>query len=303
MSDTKRKKKLFKGERTASTIIIILALIVFLLLIIFDITPAVTLVLAALAATATFEIVRAVGTKSKLLFVIACAVSALMVIFEGFSVPLPSASVCYCIYALVLMSIMVFFNKDIKFTHCATAFFASVALPFAFLCFLRLNNMADWFEGYTHQEGIFFVGLGFACSWLTDSFAYLVGRKFGKHKMAPVISPKKSIEGAVGGVVCAAALNMLYLYLFIIGCRYLYDYNLFGESKMHILFIIPISMALSCVSMVGDLAASVIKRNFGIKDYSQLLPGHGGIMDRFDSCVFVLPTLYCILKLIADYVV
>lgn len=303
MSDTKRKKKLFKGERTASTIIIILALIVFLLLIIFDITPAVTLVLAALAATATFEIVRAVGTKSKLLFVIACAVSALTVIFEGFSVPLPSASVCYCIYALVLMSIMVFFNKDIKFTHCATAFFASVALPFAFLCFLRLNNMADWFEGYTHQEGIFFVGLGFACSWLTDSFAYLVGRKFGKHKMAPVISPKKSIEGAVGGVVCAAALNMLYLYFFIIGCRYLYDYNLFGESKMHILFIIPISMALSCVSMVGDLAASVIKRNFGIKDYSQLLPGHGGIMDRFDSCVFVLPTLYCILKLIADYVV
>lgn len=303
MSDTKQKKKLFKGERTASTIIIILALIVFLLLIIFDITPAVTLVLAALAATATFEIVRAVGTKSKLLFVIACAVSALTVIFEGFSVPLPSASVCYCIYALVLMSIMVFFNKDIKFTHCATAFFASTALPFAFLCFLRLNNMADWFEGYTHQEGIFFVGLGFACSWLTDSFAYLVGRKFGKHKMAPVISPKKSIEGAVGGVVCAAALNMLYLYLFIIGCRFLYDYTLFGESKMHILFIIPISMALSCVSMVGDLAASVIKRNFGIKDYSQLLPGHGGIMDRFDSCVFVLPTLYCILKLIADYVV
>lgn len=301
MSETKKKKKLFKGERTGSTIVIILALIVFLLLVIFDITPAVTLVLAALAAAANFEVVRAVGTKSKLLFVLSCSVSALTVIFEGFSVPLPSASVCYCIYALVLMSIMVFFNKDIKFIHCATAFFTSIALPFAFLCFLRLNNIAYWFEGYTHEEGVFFVGLGFACSWLTDSFAYLVGRKFGKHKMAPVISPKKSIEGAVGGVVCAAAINMLYLYLFIIGCRNLYGYDLFGESKMHILFIIPISMALSCVSMLGDLAASVIKRNFGIKDYSQLLPGHGGIMDRFDSCVFVLPTLYAILKLVAEY--
>ncbi len=303
MSETKTKKKLFKGERTGSTIIIILALIVFLLLIIFDITPAVTVALAALAATATFEIVRAVGTKSKLLFVISCAVSAFTVLAEGFSVPLPSVSVMYCIYALVLMSIMVFFNKEIKFVHCATAFFASMALPFAFLCFLRLNNISDWFQGYTHEEGIFFVGLGFACSWLTDSFAYLVGRKFGKHKMAPVISPKKSIEGAIGGVVVAAALNVLYLYLFTIGCKNLYDYTLFGNGNMKFLYIIPISMVLSVISMIGDLAASVIKRNFGIKDYSQLLPGHGGIMDRFDSCVFVLPTLYCILRLIAEYTV
>ena len=172
-------------------------------------------------------------------------------------------------------------------------------MPYAFSCFARLNNIGDWFEGYTHQEGIYFVGLGFACSWLTDSFAYLVGRKFGKHKMAPVISPKKSIEGAVGGVVIAAAFNVLILYLFTVGCKNLYDYSLFGDSAMKYLYIIPISIILSLVSMVGDLAASVLKRNFGIKDYSQLLPGHGGIMDRFDSCMFVLPALYGIIRLIS----
>lgn len=298
---TKTRKKLFKGERTASTIVICICLVGFLLAVIFDKKAIITAVLAALAATATFEVTRAVGTKSKIVFVLACTVSLFTVLAEGFAIALPPVSVLYCIYVLVLMCLMVFFNKEIRFVHCATAFFASVALPFAFLCFLRLNNLSDWFTGYTHHEGVYFVGLGFACSWFTDTFAYLVGRKFGKHKMAPVISPKKSIEGAVGGVVLTAVMNVLILYFFTIGCRNLYDYTFLGEGFMKYLYIVPISMIGSFISMVGDLAASVLKRNFGIKDYSQLLPGHGGIMDRFDSCIFVLPTLYCILKLLAVY--
>lgn len=298
---TKEKKKLFKGERTASTIVICICLVGFLLAVIFDKTAIITAVLAALAATATFEVVRAVGTKNKLVYILACTVSLFTVLAEGFAVAMPPATILICIYALVLMCIMVARNKDIQFTHCATAFFASLALPFAFLCFLRLNNVADWFAGYTHHEGVYFVCLGFACSWFTDTFAYLVGRKFGKHKMAPVISPKKSIEGAVGGIVLTAVMNVIILYLFTIGCRNLYDYTFLGESNMKYLYIIPISMIGSFISMMGDLAASVIKRNFGIKDYSQLLPGHGGIMDRFDSCIFVLPTLYCIIRLLAFY--
>ena len=297
---TKTKKKLFKGERTASTIVICICLVGFLLAVIFDKTAIITAVLAALAATATFEVTRAVGTKSKLVYILACTVSLFTVLAEGFAVAIPPATILICIYALVLMCLMVARNKEIQFVHCATAFFASLALPFAFLCFLRLNNVADWFQGYTHHEGVYFVGLGFACSWFTDTFAYLVGRKFGKHKMAPVISPKKSVEGAIGGVVVAAAFNVLILYLFVLGCKNLYGYDLFGTGSMKYLLIIPVSMILSVVSMIGDLAASVLKRNFGIKDYSQLLPGHGGIMDRFDSCTFVLPTLYCILKLFAE---
>ena len=296
--ETKQKKKLFKGERTASTIVICICLVGFLLTVIFDILPAITLILAALAATATFEVVRAVGNKCNILYAVSCAVSFFSVVASVYLPTLPSG-VLMSFYALALMCLMVFFNKKITFVHASSAFFASVALPYAFSCFARLNNIEDWFEGYTHQEGIYFVGLGFACSWLTDSFAYLVGRKFGKHKMAPVISPKKSIEGAVGGVAIAALFNVLILYLFTIGCKNLYNYSLFGDSAMKFLYIIPISIILSLVSMVGDLAASVLKRNFGIKDYSQLLPGHGGIMDRFDSCMFVLPTLYGIIRLIS----
>lgn len=296
--ETKQKKKLFKGERTASTIVICVCLVGFLVTVIFDLLPVITVVLAALAATATFEVVRAVGNKCNILYAVSCLVSFFSVVASVYLPNLP-AGVLISFYALALMCLMVFFNKKITFVHASSAFFASVALPYAFSCFARLNNIGDWFEGYTHQEGIYFVGLGFACSWLTDSFAFLVGRKLGKHKMAPVISPKKSIEGAIGGVVITALFNVLILYLFTIGNKNLHDYSLFGDSAMKFLYIIPISMILSLVSMVGDLAASVLKRNFGIKDYSQLLPGHGGIMDRFDSCMFVLPALYGIIRLIS----
>ncbi len=296
------KKQVFKKDRTISFAIIAAALAGFLAAIILDKQPVITVILALLAATATFEIVRAVGAKSKLLFVVSCAVSFFTVIAEGFSLALPSTGVLYGIYVLLLMTLMVFFHKDILFSHASAAFMASVALPFAFACFLRLNNVGDWFPGFTHEEGIYFVGISFACSWLTDTFAYIVGVKFGKHKMAPVLSPKKSVEGAIGGVVFASLFNVLILYFFTIGCKNLHDYTIFGESSIKYLIIIPVSMILSLVSMLGDLSASAIKRNFGIKDYSRLIPGHGGIMDRFDSCIFVAPALYCILKLASEYI-
>ena len=140
--------------------------------------------------------------------------------------------------------------------------------------------------------------LAFSCSWLTDSFAFLVGRKFGKHKMTPNISPKKSFEGAIFGTLITAAVNVLLLFCYSFGTSKLGYHAFFGESAMKYLYIVPISCVLSVVSMFGDLAASVLKRNVGIKDYSNLLPGHGGIMDRFDSTMFVLPVLYGIYALI-----
>ncbi len=299
--ETNEKKKVLQKDRTISFFLVVLGLAGFLVAVAFDAKPVITVILSVLAAMANFEIVRAVGNKNKVLFAVSCAVSFLTVLLPGLGVALPSAGTLYGIYVLLLMSLMVFFNKEITFTHTSAAFVASLALPYAFSCFLKLNNIADWFSGYTHNEGVFFIGLAFSCSWFTDTFAYIVGVKFGKHKMAPVISPKKSIEGAIGGVVVTAALNVLLVYLFTVGCSKLYGYSIFGESASKYLYIIPISMVLSLVSMLGDLSASVIKRNYGIKDYGKLIPGHGGIMDRFDSVIFVAPTLYCILSLITFF--
>lgn len=126
------------------------------------------------------------------------------------------------------------------------------------------------------ERGAYIVWLVFLCSWGCDTCAYCVGVLFGKHKMAPVLSPKKSVEGAVGGVAGAALLGVLYAYLTKGGMA---------------------GYALICAvgalwSMVGDLAASAVKRQTGIKDYGKLIPGHGGILDRFDSVIFTAPVIY-----------
>ena len=125
-------------------------------------------------------------------------------------------------------------------------------------------------------DGKFLVWLIFLCSWGCDTCAYCVGMLIGKHKMAPVLSPKKSIEGAVGGVVGAALLGVIYAAA--------------TQGKMAEYALICAVGAL--ISMVGDLAASAIKRNQGIKDYGKLIPGHGGILDRFDSVIFTAPVIY-----------
>ena len=125
-------------------------------------------------------------------------------------------------------------------------------------------------------DGKFLVWLIFLCSWGCDTCAYCVGMLIGKHKMAPVLSTKKSIEGAVGGVAGAALLGVIYAAA--------------TQGKMAEYALICAVGAL--ISMVGDLAASAIKRNQGIKDYGKLIPGHGGILDRFDSVIFTAPVIY-----------
>ena len=131
-------------------------------------------------------------------------------------------------------------------------------------------------------DGKFLVWLIFLCSWGCDTCAYCVGMLIGKHKMAPVLSPKKSIEGAVGGVAGAALLGVIYAAA--------------TQGKMAEYALIGAVGAL--ISMVGDLAASAIKRNQNIKDYGKLIPGHGGILDRFDSVIITAPVIYYLAKTI-----
>lgn len=299
MSKSEGKKGIhFKGERTQSTIIIIIGLLAFIAMIIANFAVGYTLMTAAVSAMATYEFVKAVGAKSKALMGVASAVSALTVAAVGFGLNLPKVSVIYSYYVLAMLILTVALNKTVKYTDTVAALFASVAIPYSFSCFIRLNNIEQLNPEYTHLEGIFLVMLVFTCSWLTDTFAFLVGRKIGKHKMTPNISPKKSFEGAIFGTVLTAAFNVLLLWIFSLVSTRVGHGAFMGESNMKYISIIPISIVLSIVSMFGDLAASVLKRNVGIKDYSNILPGHGGIMDRFDSTLFVLPTLYGIFALI-----
>ena len=141
------------------------------------------------------------------------------------------------------------------------------------------------------DHGIYLVWLVFLCSWGSDTCAYAVGVLFGRHKMAPKLSPKKSVEGGIGGVAGAALLFGLYTY-FVINpfTAQQFQLNLGGAMCL--------GAVGALVSMVGDLAASAIKRDNEIKDYGKLIPGHGGIMDRFDSVIIAAPLVFFGLALI-----
>ena len=130
----------------------------------------------------------------------------------------------------------------------------------------------------------------FALPWMADAGGFFIGASFGKHKLCPKISPKKTVEGAIGGIVITMLFNLAFFFIF--------DYFFFKNDTIKWWMIPATSMFLSAISIGGDLSASVIKRNFGEKDFGTIFPGHGGIMDRFDSYSFVMPMLYAIISLI-----
>lgn len=142
-------------------------------------------------------------------------------------------------------------------------------------------------------HGEYLVWLIFLCSWGCDTCAYCFGKLFGKHKMTPVLSPHKSVEGAVGGVIGAMLLTFIYLMAL--------------KRHMHIMNFDIVLLSLSAgigafISMFGDLAASAIKRNYDIKDYGKIIPGHGGIMDRFDSVIITAPIIYYLATFVLERV-
>lgn len=153
----------------------------------------------------------------------------------------------------------------------AAAAFLYMPVLMAYLC--RTRNLS---------HGIFLYLLIFICASVSDVCALAVGMALGRHKLAPVLSPKKTIEGAVGGVAGSALVS------FLLGLV-LHHF----DQGMHVTMLFPvIGVCGSIIGQTGDLAASAIKRNNGIKDYGSLIPGHGGIMDRFDSIVFTAPVIY-----------
>ena len=128
-------------------------------------------------------------------------------------------------------------------------------------------------------------------AWATDIFAYLAGKKIGKHHFSKV-SPKKSIEGCIAGALAALIFGTIYVAI-------LSSLNIVSINGINYLFIAILSLILSIISQIGDFAASCIKRFANIKDYGTILPGHGGMLDRIDSLIFIAPFLYMIIQFIS----
>ena len=248
---------------------------------------------ALLSVIAVWEIEKAVGLTNKLILAASLVLSAMVPFLTHFNIKVPFAPLG-CVYIVLVLIFMLVKFETTKFEQAVIAIFASLCVPFSFSLMIVFRDIDVHFGGYTKVEGVFFLILSFFAAWMTDTFAYFVGSKFGKRKLCPKISPKKSVEGAIGGVVGAILLNTLLLFVFK---RFFFE----DESSISYITIVFLSVVLSVVSMCGDLAASTIKRNFGIKDFGKLLPGHGGIMDRFDSALFVMPVLYSAVYLMSNF--
>lgn len=180
------------------------------------------------------------------------------------------------------MSVYVFSFPKFLSSQIMAAFFSffygPVCLSFVYLT----REIGRSVPGGNHEIGLYIVWLILISSWGCDTCAYCVGMLIGRHRMSPILSPKKSVEGAVGGVLGAAALGALYGYIVR---------DMFPDERA-VLFLALICAVGSLISMVGDLAASAVKRNADLKDYGKLIPGHGGVMDRFDSVIFTAPVIY-----------
>lgn len=194
---------------------------------------------------------------------------------------------CYMAAVAVMFLILLRFHETLSFEKVAAAFFIAQVIPFALSTLIQLRNEVGTIQG------LYYTLLIFACAWGADSGAYFAGRFFGKRKLSPKISPNKTIEGVYGGVASCilfvAGLTALY---------YAYERSIGVTVEIHWLSLLLISLVGSLVGVLGDLTASVIKRQTGIKDFGSIMPGHGGVLDRFDSVLFVAPVLFVLFQIL-----
>ena len=193
---------------------------------------------------------------------------------------------CLALVLNIMMAVYVFSWPKIHCEKTIASFFVIVYTA-VMLSYIYQTRILD--------GGIYAVWLIFICSWGSDTCAYCVGMLIGRHKMAPELSPKKSVEGAVGGVVGAALIGVIYS-LVLGKTGQLPD--AMGAPAAEFAIICAVG---ALISMIGDLAASAIKRNMQIKDYGKLIPGHGGILDRFDSVIFTAPVIWLLCSLLLHF--
>ena len=252
-------------------------------------TPIFDIFFGILSAAACYEITKAVKVKNIELKIVSILFAFVLPLGIVYGAKFPLGILCI-IYVMFLVVLTVIHNQDITFEHLAATIYASFVVPAAFSTISLIADFYKTFDFIDKRETVFLILYSVSCALFTDVFAQLSGMAFGKHKMTPVLSPKKTWEGAFGGVIGVILINSLFLFIFM-------KFFAVKVFALPIWFYILMCPILSVCGIFGDLAASMIKRNYEIKDYSNLIPGHGGIMDRFDSVIFVMPAFYVIMTI------
>ncbi len=223
-----------------------------------------------LSGIGAYELMKCINARKNIRFSTAIAAAFVLIVPSAFGEAFQIPAIMFCL--IVHFVFAVWKAGEMKWCEIATAFFAITVIPYALSAFLRMTD-AGFSRAYLLLPLIF--------SFASDSGAFFVGLAFGKHKLAPKVSPKKTIEGAVGGLLGNVVGGIIFALIM----------NYFFEQSINYYMISAIGVICSIVAQLGDLSFSLIKREFGIKDYGFLFLAHGGVLDRFDSVIFVAPVL------------
>lgn len=230
------------------------------------------IVVALIAVESVQELCDALGMKKKYLFRFASMLFAAVIPFVSV---IHNTPLIISLYVMVMCAILLKEHQTVTFKDAALLTGMTIIVPLGLSTLVFLRDLGGVY-------GIVLVAGAVLAAWAADIGAYFFGVFFGKHKLCPLISPKKTVEGAVGGLVVNVAVMVLYGVVFAA----------LANVKINYLALVLIGLIGSPVSILGDLIFSLIKRSCGIKDFSQLIPGHGGMLDRFDSVIFVAPFVY-----------
>lgn len=261
----------------------IIGLIVIIPFFVFFHTYAGTALMQILGILSIYELSSAVNMKTKFVSTVPLYLAAagipLLIFFESTREDFfKYCAMIFFVIAVYMLTAAVFSKGKIKVDDTAVLFT---------MCFYAVISFNSIYSLRHESKGEFLYLLPFCASWMTDIFAYFSGRLFGRHKLIPDVSPKKTVEGAIGGFLISVLSTVLYG--FLVGC--------FSDAKPQYLFLIIAGALMSAASMAGDLIASLVKRHYGVKDYGWILPGHGGVLDRFDSVLAAAPVLFILYEL------
>jgi phosphatidate cytidylyltransferase len=185
--------------------------------------------------------------------------------------------IAFFLYTVAIFSGLVFYHADLTFREVGVMYSMTVMIPTSLCTIIYLRDFGG-------EHGMFYSIIAISSAWISDVGGFFAGRMFGKHKLCPEISPKKTVEGAFGSL----GLNVFAMLLF----GFLFQTYYGGTVGVSYLPLLIIGVCGTVISILGDLSFSLIKRSCHIKDFSEIIPGHGGILDRFDSVIFEAPFVY-----------
>ncbi len=261
------------AKRIVSAAVAVVLLLLALYLIDVVALPLLSYILAALMLTGLYEIYKPFGFIKRMPLALVGFALGITIIFGNLTNGGFIVSVI-CIYMLLMFILAVCYHKTVKFSDICILLFTTLYVTFG-IAHIRLLKELD--------AGTVMILLACVAAFLTDSGAYFVGVFFGKHKLLPEISPKKTIEGSIGGIAAAMISAVIFCYVMPL---------IYKDVSFNITNTVIIAAVGSVAGQIGDLSASMIKRELGIKDYGEIMPGHGGVLDRLDSLIFVAPVVY-----------